>query len=135
MTNRRNDERDGEPSFPACSLHEADDADMGYASENELTTFPNQLWVVPSATIGTFYGKAMAIVDLGERIVFLIRGQGWAVRKLREILPRVRDAQLHADLTRMLRSHEINIALAGTVAAHARYGSAGSHASSRRSGA
>ena len=53
----------------------------------------------------------MAISDLGERIAFLNRGQGWVVRKLRELLPRVRDNSLHADLSEMLRSHEANIAL------------------------
>ncbi len=52
----------------------------------------------------------MAISDLGERIAFLNRGQGWVVRKLRELLPRVRDNSLHADLSEMLRSHEANIA-------------------------
>lgn len=66
----------------------------------------------PSAETGAFYGKAMAITDLHERIVFLNRGQGWVVRKLREMLPRLRDERLHADLAEMLRSHEINIALA-----------------------
>ena len=57
----------------------------------------------------------MAISDLGERIGFLNRGQGWVVRKLRELLPRVRDNSLHADLSEMLRSHEANIALATEV--------------------
>jgi hypothetical protein len=32
------------------------------------------------------------------------------VRKLREMLPRVRDDRLHADLAEMLQSHEANIA-------------------------
>jgi Domain of unknown function (DUF6306) len=65
----------------------------------------------PSSKVGAFYDKAMAIADLGERITFLNRGQGWVVRKLREMLPRVRDNQLHTDLTEMLQSHEANIAL------------------------
>jgi hypothetical protein len=39
----------------------------------------------------------------------------WVVRKLRELLPRVRDNSLHADLSEMLRSHEANIALATEV--------------------
>jgi nitronate monooxygenase len=64
-----------------------------------------------SPRVGAFYGKAMAVADLGERIAFLNRGLGWVVRKLREILPRVRDDQLHADLSEMLRSHEANISL------------------------
>lgn len=70
----------------------------------------------PSTKVGAFYGKAMAIADLGERIAFLNRGQGWVVRKLRETLPRVRDNRLHADLTDMPRSHEANIALASKAA-------------------
>jgi hypothetical protein len=68
---------------------------------------------IPSPTVGAFHGKAMAIQDLGERIIFLNRGQNWVVRKLREILPRVRDNLLRTDLSEMLRSHEANIALAG----------------------
>jgi hypothetical protein len=39
----------------------------------------------PSSKVGAFYDKAMAIADLGERITFLNRGQGWVVRKLREM--------------------------------------------------
>jgi hypothetical protein len=66
----------------------------------------------PTAKTGAFYAKAMAIADLRERIVFLNRGQGWVARKLREMLPRVRDERLHADLAEMLRSHELNIDLA-----------------------
>jgi nitronate monooxygenase len=74
------------------------------------------LGAVPSAKVGAFYGKAMAIADLTERITFLNRGQGWVVRKLRKMLPRVRNDQLHADLSEMLRSHEANIALANEAA-------------------
>ena len=74
------------------------------------------LGAAPSATVGAFYGKAMAIPDFGERIAFLNRGQGWVVRKLREALPRVRDDGLHAELAEMLRAHESNIALANRVA-------------------
>jgi nitronate monooxygenase len=65
----------------------------------------------PSSETGAFYGKAMAIADLRERIAFLNRGQGWVVRRLREILPRVRDSDLHSSLSEMLRSHEANIDL------------------------
>jgi hypothetical protein len=71
----------------------------------------------PSPRVGAFYGKAMAIEDLAERITFLNRGQGWVVRKLREMLPRVRNDRLHADFAEMLRSHEANIALANNVVA------------------
>lgn len=75
--------------------------------------------VTPSPKTGTFYDKAMAVADLGDRITFLNRGQGWVVRKLREMLPRVRDQGLHSDLAEMLRSHEANIALANDVAGRA----------------
>jgi hypothetical protein len=73
------------------------------------------LGAAPSARVGAFYEKAIAIADLGERIVFLNRGQGWVVRKLREALPRIRDNQVHTDLKEMLRSHEANIALANGI--------------------
>ena len=63
-----------------------------------------------SNRIGAFQEKAMAIEGLPERIAFLNRGQGWVVKKLREMLPKVRDEGLHRDLSEMLNSHEINIA-------------------------
>lgn len=147
----------GEFSSPACSMHEVNDAYMGYADKNELKNFLNELieaeragarvvlasaraadpgplakllravqrdearWCAmlvrhvkalderPSVHTGAFYGKAMAVAGLRERIAFVNRGQGWVVRKLREFLPRVRDEKLHSDLSEMLRSHEINI--------------------------
>ncbi len=70
------------------------------------------LGAMPSPKVGGFYGKAMAIADLGDRIAFLNRGQGWVARKLREMLPRLRDDRLHGDLAEMLHSHLANIALA-----------------------
>ena len=155
-------------SSPACSMHEADDAYMGYAAKDELTALLNELleaeragarvtlesaraagsgpiaelmrdiqrdearWCAmladhiralgepPTPKVGAFFGKAMAIADLGERVIFLNRGQAWVVRKLREMLPRVRGDRLHANLTEMLRSHEANIALAADVVSHPR---------------
>jgi hypothetical protein len=66
---------------------------------------------VPASTrIGAFEGKALAIEGLPERMAFLNRGQGWVVKKLREMLPKVRDDGLHRDLSDMLTSHEVNIA-------------------------
>jgi nitronate monooxygenase len=65
----------------------------------------------PSTKVGAFYDKAMAIEDLSARLVFLNRGQGWVVRKLREMLPKIRDESIHGDLTEMLASHERNISL------------------------
>jgi hypothetical protein len=74
------------------------------------------LGAAPSSKVGAFYDKAMAIPDLAQRLAFLNRGQGWVARRLREMLPRVRDNALHADLAEMLRSHEANIALANELA-------------------
>lgn len=163
MTNRKDNDLTVEVSSPACSMHEADNTYMGYASKDELILFLNELleaeragarvtlksahaaenrpiaelmrtihedeerWCAmllrhikaigetPSQKVGAFYGKAMGIADLGDRITFLNRGQGWVVRKLREMLPRVRDNRLHSDLVEMLRSHKANIALADAV--------------------
>jgi hypothetical protein len=81
-----------------------------------LTRHLKALDTAPSSVTGAFHGKAMAIADMSERISFLNRGQGWVVRKLREMLPRVRADALHADLAEMLRSHEVNIARADEVA-------------------
>ena len=66
----------------------------------------------PSAKLGAFHSKAMAIADLGERTRFLNRGQAWVVRKLRELLPQVGDADMRDDLIEMLEAHEANIARA-----------------------
>ncbi|MBV9332294.1 MAG: nitronate monooxygenase [Alphaproteobacteria bacterium] len=65
-----------------------------------------------SPRTGDFYEKCLAIGDLRERVAFINRGQGWVVKKLRQILPRLRDDALHADLSAMLKSHEENIARA-----------------------
>jgi hypothetical protein len=65
-----------------------------------------------STKIGAFQEKAMAIESLPDRIAFLNRGQGWVVRKLKEMMPKVRDDALHHDLADMLQSHEVNIARA-----------------------
>ena len=65
-----------------------------------------------STKVGAFQDKALAIESLPERIAFLNRGQGWVAKKLREMLPKVRDDALHRDLTEMLQAHEVNIARA-----------------------
>lgn len=57
----------------------------------------------------------MAISDLYQRIDFLNRGQAWVVRRLREMLPRLRNEALHKDLSRMLLAHEANIDRAADV--------------------
>ncbi|TCO83672.1 nitronate monooxygenase [Plasticicumulans lactativorans] len=74
-----------------------------------LTRHIRRLQGTPSARTGAFYDKAMAIGDLHERLAFLNRGQGWVVRKLRELLTVVEDAALRDDLIGMLVAHEANI--------------------------
>ena len=71
----------------------------------------NVLGGMPSLKIDSFYEDAMAIVDLNGRITSLNRHRGRMVGKLRQILPRVRNDRLHADLTELLRSLEPDIPL------------------------
>lgn len=68
-----------------------------------------RLGAVPNTRIGAFADKALAIADLPERMRFLNRGQGWVVRKLRELLEVVEEPALQADLTAMLEAHRDNI--------------------------
>ncbi|HWA63834.1 MAG TPA: nitronate monooxygenase [Caulobacteraceae bacterium] len=70
------------------------------------------LGAAPSQSVGSFYEKAMAIEHVEARLAFVNRGQGWVVRKLRDLLPRIRDDRLHASLRQMLEAHELNIASA-----------------------
>ena len=63
----------------------------------------------PSSATGAFWGKAMAIPDVGERLKFLNRGQAWVVRKLQALIPLVEDAGARADLDSMLQAHHKNI--------------------------
>ena len=63
----------------------------------------------PSDKVGDFYERAMAIGDFRERLSFVNRGQGWVVRKLRELAPRVEDAALRSTLQEMLDAHVVNI--------------------------
>ena len=69
----------------------------------------------PASTKVAFRDKALAIEALPERIAFLNRGQGWVVRKLRDMLPKVRDDALRRDLSEMLTSHETNIVRANEI--------------------
>lgn len=58
---------------------------------------------------GEFFQKAMEIPDVSERLAFLNRGQGWVVKKLREILPMIEDPTLSQNLTCMLNAHIENL--------------------------
>lgn len=66
----------------------------------------------PSAATGDFREKVLAIADPLERLAFLNRGQGWVVRKLNSLCPRVKDDALHRDLRDMQQAHVASIAYA-----------------------
>jgi nitronate monooxygenase len=74
----------------------------------------------PSDSVGDFAEKALAISSFEDRLAFTNRGQGWVVRKLRELVPRVGGGELHDMLQRMLDAHVENIAAANDALATAR---------------
>ena len=63
----------------------------------------------PSITTGDFYEKAIAIEDLKERLLFLNRGQGWVVRRLEKLIPRIQESNIRSQLQAMLDAHIQNI--------------------------
>lgn len=63
----------------------------------------------PSSATGAFWGKAMAIPDVDERLKFLNRGQAWVVRKLEALIPRIEVPAAREDLKLMLQAHRQNI--------------------------
>lgn len=73
-----------------------------------LTACLRYAGVEPTRDIGAFYGKAMAIADLGQRLPFVDKGQRWVIRRLQAYLPECRDAYVREHLEQMLRVHEIN---------------------------
>ena len=75
-----------------------------------LTRHVARLGGVASKATGAFVDKALAVSGDAPRLDFLNRGQGWIVKRLKEALPKIADAQLHADLADMLDVHERNIA-------------------------
>ena len=68
-----------------------------------------ELGAEPSDKVGDFYERAMAIEGFEARLAFTNRGQGWVVRKLRELIPRVDEPHLHDTLKAMLDAHVVNI--------------------------
>jgi nitronate monooxygenase len=56
----------------------------------------------------------MAIGDLAGRLSFFSRSHSWVTRKLREMLPKIRDENIYKDLVDMLASFERNIDLMET---------------------
>src|SRR3546814_14256707 len=65
-----------------------------------------RLHAEPSQICGDFYEKAVAISDMHQRLIFLIRGQPWVTRQLDALPPPVKDAALHSALRAMLDTNE-----------------------------
>lgn len=74
----------------------------------------------PSERVGDFYEKVMAIEGFDARLALVNRGQAWVVRKLTELLPKIRDDRLHAELREMLEAHVANIELTDNALARRR---------------
>jgi hypothetical protein len=62
-----------------------------------------------SRETGVFYEKLLKRETLDDQLRLLDRGQSAVVRMLEELLPSVRDAELHADLVEMRDTHVENI--------------------------
>ena len=98
------DARDAELKALAKVIH-ADEVKWCRALFHALT----DLEAEPSKKVGGFYENAMAIEGVEDRLAFVNRGQGWVVRKLRTLTPRIREAGLHEVMRAMLDAHERNI--------------------------
>lgn len=70
-----------------------------------------------SDSTGAFYDKLVNREGLEAQLSLLDRGQSAVVRMLSEMLPRLRDEKLQADLKEMLEVHVDNIANANQFAA------------------
>ncbi|WP_287460018.1 DUF6306 domain-containing protein [Sphingomonas sp.] len=94
------------------------DAYMGYAGRDEIVAALNALLAAERAGARVALASARnadpfyTITPPPDRLIFLNRGPSWMVRRLEALMPRVRDADLHADLRAMLDSHRENIARA-----------------------
>jgi hypothetical protein len=101
-----------EPCSPACAMHEADAAYMGYADRAELIGFLNELMrVAPEAPahwrpILHRHLAALGATPVAEIVGTLPASRHWFAAKLRAMLPRIRDEGLYADLRAMLRRCE-----------------------------
>ena len=102
-------------SSPACAMREADDVYMGYAGRDELAEALGRLLAATAADgpwramlaghLAALTGGAPSTDDAKPALLI---GDGTAqpARLLRELLPRVRDDRLHADLSAMLRRYD-----------------------------
>ncbi len=82
-----------------------------------LRSHIKRLGGTPSDATGAFYDKLINREGLAAQMSLLDRGQSAVVRMLAEMLPRLRDDALHADLQDMHDVHVDNIADANRQAA------------------
>jgi hypothetical protein len=75
-------DKDAETNSPVCYARKADPGYMGFASRDELNAF----------------------------LADLLESERALAEKLRSMLPRVRDDELHAEMKAILLRHEENIA-------------------------
>jgi hypothetical protein len=71
-----------------------------------LSRHIRELGGLPSQATAGFYDTLMAISGLRKRLVFLNERQARLARRLREVLPAVRDDRLSEDLKAVLRFHD-----------------------------
>ena len=69
-----------------------------------------------SHATGEFYDKAVAVTGRRQRIEFLLRGLGWAVREFEQAMPRIDDPEVRNTLGRMRDSHARSIEACAAVA-------------------
>jgi len=69
-----------------------------------------------SHATGEFYAKAVALSGRRQRIEFLLRGLGWAVREFDQAMPRIDDPAIRTTLARMRDTHARSIEACAAVA-------------------
>jgi len=69
-----------------------------------------------SHATGDFYDKAVAVRDPRERIAFLIRGLGWAVKEFEKALPRIGREDVRYLIEGMRERHLRSIATCKSIA-------------------
>jgi hypothetical protein len=69
-----------------------------------------------SHATGDFYDKAVAVRDPRERIAFLIRGLGWAVKEFEKALPRIGREDVRYLIQGMRERHRRSIAACEAIA-------------------
>ena len=73
-----------------------------------LIHFLLEAGMTPTAAVGSFYGKGLAIRGWRERLEFLNRGQAWVAKRIASALPRLPQAA-RKPLQEMYDSHVANI--------------------------